>query len=150
MVTKVDEFFPPFKGTFANDIERKHRLDALAIARLQGGKTEFSCVAGVHNAAGQGGGHSGRHVDTEALEAAGGLGSDRTIRSDSFWETPDAIWRLDQFHEHCGLDLNEPMARKFRNDEVINRSILIFIQHTIDENDPSRVYANVTKTAPAE
>jgi hypothetical protein len=87
-------------------------------------------------------------VDTIALTEVGGCDG-KTVRVD-FWETPDAIFRLDEFHEHCGLDLSEPLARKFRNDEVVNAQVLAYITQTIDENDSTRIYLNVTKTAPVE
>lgn len=87
-------------------------------------------------------------VDTEALEAAGGT-EGKTLRVD-FWETADAIFRLDEFHEQCGLDLSQPLARKHRNDEVINSQIIAYVTQEIDENDPDRIYVNVSKTAAVE
>ena len=87
-------------------------------------------------------------VDQEALAAAGGI-EKKTLRVD-FWETADAIYRLDEFHEACGIDLSVAMARKHRNDECVNAQILAYAEQEIDEDDPERIYVNVTSTAAVE
>jgi hypothetical protein len=87
-------------------------------------------------------------VDADDLETAGGLDG-KTLRVD-YWITPDAIYRLDEFHANAGLDLSEEATRSARNDMVINSQILAVVSHRIDQNDPSRVYTDVSRTAMAE
>jgi hypothetical protein len=87
-------------------------------------------------------------VDPQSLQEAGGLDG-KALRID-FWETPDAIFRLDEFHAHCGLDLSEPLARKFRNDEIKNAQVIAYVEHRIDPNDSTRIYTDVKSTAPVE
>ncbi|CAB4585232.1 unannotated protein [freshwater metagenome] len=74
MVTEVDKVFPSFEGVLANNVEGQHRLDALAVARLQRGETEFARVARVDDSAGEGRSHTGRNVNVETLMS----GTDRT------------------------------------------------------------------------
>ena len=89
-------------------------------------------------------------VDVEALEEAGGLDG-KSLRG-TYYTTDDAIYRLDEFHEHCGIDLSEPASRRIRNDEVMNAQVLAYVKHRqADQNDPnSAVFAEVRRTAPAE
>lgn len=66
-------------------------------------------------------------VDPDELAACGGVDG-KNARTD-FFMTEDAIYRLDAFHEHCGLDLEEPLSRKARNDEVMNAQVGVVIGH---------------------
>lgn len=87
-------------------------------------------------------------VDSDALEEVGGL--DGKSLSVTFYITPDAIFMLDQFHSDCGIDLTEPASRADRNEAVINSQVLAVVSHRIDDNDPSRVYVEVRRTAKAD
>ena len=87
-------------------------------------------------------------VDPAALEEVGGL--EGTNLSTTFYITPDAIMMLDEFHENCGVDMTDGSTRKERNDEVKNAQILAVVSHRIDDRDPSRVYAEVRRTAKAD
>lgn len=86
-------------------------------------------------------------VDADALEAAGGL-EGRTFRA-TFYLTEEAIYRLDEFHEHCGLDLSEPMSRRARNDEIVNGQVRAFIKHSTS-SDGTRMYAQFNRSLPAD
>jgi hypothetical protein len=66
-------------------------------------------------------------VDADELEGAGGCAG-KTARLD-FYATEDAIYRLDAFHEHCGVDLSESISRKARNSEVMNAQIGVVVAH---------------------
>ena len=68
-------------------------------------------------------------VDEDELEEAltGADGEANDIRSKTmsitFYTTADAIYRLDEFHEHCGIDLSEAVSRATRNDMVLNAEV---------------------------
>lgn len=86
-------------------------------------------------------------VDEDELSEAGGL-DNKTLRA-TFYETPDAIYRLDEFHEHCGLDISKPMSRRMRNDEVVNAHVRAVVKHRASE-DGSRIYAEISRTLAAD
>lgn len=86
-------------------------------------------------------------VDEDELTEIGGFDG-KTLRV-THWLTPDAVFMLDQFHEHCGLDLSQPMSRKARNEEVVNAQVLAVVKHSAAKEGP-RVYAEVDRTAPVE
>lgn len=83
-------------------------------------------------------------VDSDELAEAGGIDG-KTLRN-TFYHTEDAIYRLDEFHEHCGIDLSDGNSRRARNDEVINAEVLAVVKHT-PSDDGSRVYTNIARTA---
>lgn len=70
--------------------------------------------------------------------------SSKTTRV-TFYETEDAIWRLDEFIKHCGVDA-EGMSRRQAIAECQNCEVLVFMKHTPSE-DGEQMYANVSKTA---
>lgn len=86
-------------------------------------------------------------VDEGDLKAMGGF-ANKTIRA-TFYLTEDAVYRLDEFHEHCGLELNPKVSRRQRNEEAVNQQVIAFIKHTSSEDGQS-TYAELGKTAPVE
>lgn len=86
-------------------------------------------------------------VDQDELAEIGGI-EGKTIKN-KYWLTPDAVFMLDQFHEHCGLDLSDGLSRRQRNEEVINAQILVVVKHATSK-DGQRMFANIARTAPAE
>lgn len=86
-------------------------------------------------------------VDPTALDEMGGL--EGKVLNATYYTTPDAIYRLDEFHEHCGIDLSEPASRRARNAEVVNSQVLAVIKHR-ESDDHTSVFAEVNRTAPAE
>lgn len=87
-------------------------------------------------------------VDPEELEAMGGFAG-KELRL-TYYTTEDAVYRLDEFHEHCGIDLDEAVSRRQRCDEVQNAQVLVKIRHESSQQDASIVFAKVAGTAPAE
>ena len=85
-------------------------------------------------------------VDDEALAQALGDAklSDREQRI-TFYLTEDAAYRLDEFHEHCGIDLSVAAKRRARNEAVVNQEVGIVIKHTASD-DGTRIYANIART----
>jgi hypothetical protein len=86
---------------------------------------------------------AGDDVDEQELEESGGI--DDKVLPLTFYITEDAVYRLDEFHEQCGIDLTEPTSRKRRNEEIMNAQIGVFIKHRVAE-DGSRVYAEINRT----
>jgi hypothetical protein len=86
-------------------------------------------------------------VDPDELEDAGGL-EGKTIRA-TFYLTEDAIYRLDEFHTHCGLDLSDVASRRSRNDAVINSEVRAFVKHETSQ-DGSRIFARFNRSLPME
>lgn len=84
-------------------------------------------------------------VDPDELEAAGGLDG-KTIKA-TFWLTDEAKFMLDQFHEHCGLDLSEPASRRTRNDEIVNAQVRVFVKHEPSQ-DGTRIFARFNRSLP--
>ena len=95
-------------------------------------------------------------VDPQELEAMGGY-EGRNL-SVTFYTTEDAIYRLDEFHVHCGIDIAEnELSRKALNDEVLNAQVGVVVSHRYpevpegQEPDPDAVpFAEVRRTLPAD
>jgi hypothetical protein len=88
-------------------------------------------------------------VDLEEVEAAGGV-EGKLVRK-TLWITEDAIRMLDQFHEHCGIDLSEPASRRARNDDMMNRQFIGYLKHNPSRKEgDDRVFMEITRTASAE
>lgn len=90
---------------------------------------------------------AGEDVDTDELETMGGC--DGKTQRLTFYTTEDAIYRLDEFHEHCGLDLTDAMSRRQRNDEVVNAQVLGYIGHRQAEGADT-IFAEIKRTLPAD
>lgn len=86
-------------------------------------------------------------VDEDELSEMGGF-ENKTVRA-TFYLTEDAVYRLDEFHEHCGLDLADPISRRQRNDEVVNAEVRGVIKHATSQ-DGTQIYAQLARTLPAE
>jgi hypothetical protein len=94
-------------------------------------------------------------VDPDALEEAGGVEGFKTRIT--FYLTEDSVYRLDQFHEHCGIDLkSDNTSRKTRNDSVVNATVIGIVEHeypldaTTGEPDLTKEpYVRINRTAPA-
>jgi len=90
---------------------------------------------------------AGEDIDLDDLEEQGGLDG-KQIRA-TFYLTEDAVRRLDQFHEHCGLDLSDEMPRRVRNDAVVNSQVTAVVRHEQSE-DGTQTFTRLARTAPAE
>lgn len=85
-------------------------------------------------------------VDKEALEEMGGLG-DKTLRV-TFYLTEDAIYRLDEFHEHLGIELDPKVTRRQRNEEAPGKEVIAYVRHESSQ-DGQNTFARVGATAVA-
>ncbi len=86
-------------------------------------------------------------VDEDDLQEMGGL-DNKTLRL-TFYLTEDAKFRLDEFHEHCGIDIHKEISRRMRNDEVINAEVRALVKHR-PSDDGQTVYAEISRTLKAD
>lgn len=86
-------------------------------------------------------------VDADDLEAMGGF-EGKTIKA-TFYLTDDAVFRLDEFHEHCGIDLGDAASRRARNENVVNAQVRAVIKHEMSQ-DASQTFARLSRTAKAD
>lgn len=86
-------------------------------------------------------------VDETELDEAGGL-EGKTIKA-VFYLTEDAIYRLDEFHSHCGIDLDDGQSRRSRNDMIVNSEVRVFIKHEPSQ-DGTRIWARFNRSLPME
>lgn len=86
-------------------------------------------------------------VDETELSEVGGFDG-KTLRA-QFWLTPDAVFMLDQFHEACGIELDDGASRRTRNDSVVNRQVFAKVKHAASR-DGKRIMAEVSGYALAE
>lgn len=86
-------------------------------------------------------------VDVDELAEVGGCAGKQARLT--FWITEDAVYRLDEFHEHCGLDLGEEMSRRMRNDAVMNCHVRGFVRQK-PSKDGTRMFANIDRTLKAD
>lgn len=86
-------------------------------------------------------------VNEEELSEIGGFDG-KTLRA-TFWLTPDAVFMLDQFHEACGIDLDDGASRRTRNDAVVNRQVYAKVKHTASR-DGKRIMAEIAGYAVAD
>jgi len=86
-------------------------------------------------------------VDPDELEAVGGL-EGKNLRA-TYYLTEDAIYRLDEFHSHCGIDLDDGQSRRHRNDAIVNAQVRGFVKHE-PSKDGTRIFARFNRSLPAE
>lgn len=86
-------------------------------------------------------------VDLGELEEIGGF-EGKTIEL-RFYEIASVIWKLDQFHKDCGLELDPGISRLMRNDMCLNRQVGVYMKHKPSMDGESMV-AEVARTLPAE
>lgn len=86
-------------------------------------------------------------VDQDELNEVGGF-EGKTVKN-KYWLTPDAIFMVDQLHQHCGIDMADGLSRRSRNEEIVNAQVMVVVKHGASK-DGQRMFANVARTAPAE
>ncbi len=89
---------------------------------------------------------AGEDVDTDELEEMGGI-ADKTIKS-TYYTTPDALFRLTDFLEHCGIEAEGKTVRQMI-DETPNASVRLVVGHRASE-DGQQIFAEVKRTMKAE
>jgi hypothetical protein len=71
---------------------------------------------------------------------------DATIRA-TYYITEDALWRLKDFLQHCGIEEGESIRAMI--DESPNCEVIAYIRHRASE-DGEAMFAELAKTAPVE
>lgn len=90
---------------------------------------------------------AGEDVDPDQLAEMGGI-EDKTQKA-TFYHTEGSIFRLDEFHEHCGIDLSEEKSRRQRNEDCVNAQFVGYIRHEAS-NDGQSIFARLGRTAKAD
>jgi hypothetical protein len=86
-------------------------------------------------------------IDENDLDESGGF-ENKLLRA-TFYLTEDAIYRLDEFHAHCGIDLDDGDSRRARNDAIMNAQVRVFVKHETS-SDGTRIFARFNRSLPAE
>lgn len=89
---------------------------------------------------------AGEDVDEEELAEMGGI-ADKTIK-DTYYTTPDALYRLTDALENMGVDLEGKSVRQALS-ETPNADIRIVVGHRSSE-DGTQIFAEVKRTMKAE
>jgi hypothetical protein len=87
---------------------------------------------------------AGEDVDPDELEAIGGI-ADKTIR-DTYYTTPDALFRLTDTLENMGIELDGKSVRHAL-DETPNASLRIVVTHRAVDD---QIFAEVKRTMKAD
>ena len=88
---------------------------------------------------------AGDDIDQEALEEMGGIGG-KTLRND-YYLTEDALWRIKQFAEDCGVDpegLTVGQMLEYAN----GAQVQVVVRHEPARDGSDNIFARVAKTAP--
>ncbi len=86
-------------------------------------------------------------VDDEALKDIGGI-KDKTTRI-TFYLTENSIFRLKEFLEHCGIEMEDKGSLRQYIGEATGQQVVAHIVHEASQ-DGDAVYARVKNTTPVE
>lgn len=86
-------------------------------------------------------------VDTDALEAIGGI-KDKTTKV-TFYHTENSIYRLKEFLEHCGVDMEDGISLRQLIAEAPGKQVVAHIVHEASQ-DGEAIYAKVKNTTAVE
>lgn len=75
---------------------------------------------------------------------------DQKKMSITFYVTAEALYRLVEFHEHCGLDLSEELSHRQRNDEVLGTQVRGYVAPRENDDPNAPVYVEIKRTLPAD
>ncbi len=89
---------------------------------------------------------AGEDVDADGLAAAGGI-EDYTTRA-TYYLTEGALWRLKEFLEHCGIEVEGRTLRSAIEDTP-NCAVGGYIRHETSQ-DGEQIFARLGKTFPAD
>jgi len=93
---------------------------------------------------------AGDDVDKEALaEILGDKSLGEVTQRATYYLTDNSLWRLKEFLEHCGIDMDESESLRIAIEETPNCQVVAFINHEPSQ-DGSSIFARLGKTALAE
>lgn len=84
-------------------------------------------------------------VDEEALAEAGGING-QTIRAD-FYLTENSAYRLKEFLEHCGIDMEGRTLRQAL-DDAPGSTVIATVRHEMAQDGSGRVFTRLGRTSP--
>lgn len=87
-------------------------------------------------------------VDADELKAIEGGITDKTIKN-TYYLTDAALWRLKEFLEHCGLDVEAAESLRELIEQPQGQQVIIHLKHEASD-DGQRVFARIAGTAPVE
>ena len=82
-------------------------------------------------------------VDEDELKAMGGI--KEKVMKNTFYLTEGAAWRLKEFLEHCGIDLDECENLRAAVEETPGKQVGIFVNHEASQ-DGTSIFARVGKS----
>ena len=89
---------------------------------------------------------AGEDVDEDDLKAyLGGKKLTDVLMKNTYYITEGAVWRLKEFLEHCGIDLDEVDSLAEGIEETPGKQVGIFINHEASQ-DGTSVFARIGKT----
>lgn len=86
-------------------------------------------------------------VDTDALDAVGGI--QEKFTKVTFYLTENSVYRLKEFLEHCGVDMEEEGSLRQYIAEAPGKQVVAHIIHEASQ-DGDAVYARVKNTTAVE
>lgn len=86
---------------------------------------------------------AGDDVDADELKAIGGI-KDKTMKN-TFYLTEASVWRLKEFLEHCGIDMEAAESLRAGIEETPGVQVGLFIGHEASQ-DGTSIFARVGKT----
>ena len=87
-------------------------------------------------------------VDADAVAAVEGGVAGKVIKA-TYYDTPEAGYRLKDFFEHCGLDVEGADSLRELVDQPNGCQVIATLKHEASE-DGQRVFARLAGTAPVE
>ena len=129
--SEIEKPKPLPQGSYTTVIQGQPRLDKSAKKQ-----TEF--IEFTHKFIG-----AGDDVDADELKAVGGI-KDKIIKN-TYYLTEQAAWRLKEFLEHCGIDLDDYDTLREAAEATPGAQVGIFINHEASQ-DGTSVFARVGKT----
>lgn len=89
----------------------------------------------------------GEDVDADALEAVRGW--DKRKRRAEFFLDEDSLWRLDDFLEKCGVNVNGRSYKECIPEAKNTEIIAFFVQNPSTKEGDDTIFNNITGYAPA-
>lgn len=89
---------------------------------------------------------AGEDVDEDELKAyLGDRKLSEITMKNTYYLTEGAVWRLKEFLEHCGIDMEEVESLREGIEETPGKQVGIFINHEASQ-DGTSVFARIGKT----
>ena len=82
-------------------------------------------------------------VDEDELKSMGGI--KEKVMKNTFYLTEGAAWRLKEFLEHCGINLDECENLRAAVEETPGKQVGIFVNHEASQ-DGTSIFARVGKS----